>query len=367
MFRFPFRPLPGGCDRPAPTPAARKALAALAAGLAVAAVAGCHSDEITRYRVPREEKSIHRLLGAIIPHDDKVWFVKLDGPDEAVKGQQGPFEGFVKSVHFPAGGQPALAWKAPEGWKEVKSNKADRVATFEVGPPEHPLEVAVTAFPKVGQMGSVLANVNRWRGQLGLPEIAEDELPKTTRQLKLDGAEATVVDLAGSGPGRMALRRQPVEDRPHARERALERPRLTYKTPPGWKEMPGGGFRLAAFRVTEGDESAVVTVIPLAGAAGDLLGNVNRWRKEVELPPVGAADLDREVQHLKAAGADAQYVDVTGEKAGKRQRILVAFLPREGQTWFFKMTGPADLVGRQKAAFEAFVASVQFGGGGNDQ
>jgi hypothetical protein len=32
-------------------------------------------------------------------------------------------------------------------------------------------------------------------------------------------------------------------------------------------------------------------------------------------------------------------------------------------TWFIKMRGPADLVGRQLAAFEAFLKSVRFDGG----
>ena len=43
--------------------------------------------------------------------------------------------------------------------------------------------------------------------------------------------------------------------------------------------------------------------------------------------------------------------------------VLAAGLPHAGDTWFFKMTGPAELVGRQKSAFEAFVTSVKFDGG----
>ena len=33
--------------------------------------------------------------------------------------------------------------------------------------------------------------------------------------------------------------------------------------------------------------------------------------------------------------------------------------PEEQKTWFFKMTGPVDLVGRQKQNFEAFLKSFQ--------
>ena len=57
-------------------------------------------------------------------------------------------------------------------------------------------------------------------------------------------------------------------------------------------------------------------------------------------------------------------MDLTGPaQSGISQRMLGVGLPHGGATWFFKMTGPADLVGKQKAAFEAFVKSVKFDGG----
>jgi hypothetical protein len=34
-----------------------------------------------------------------------------------------------------------------------------------------------------------------------------------------------------------------------------------------------------------------------------------------------------------------------------------------GQSWFVKLTGPADLVGQQQSAFEAFVKSLRFEAG----
>ena len=40
--------------------------------------------------------------------------------------------------------------------------------------------------------------------------------------------------------------------------------------------------------------------------------------------------------------------------------MLVVIAPHGGRTWFFKMTGPADLAAKKKPAFEAFVKSVRF-------
>ena len=49
-----------------------------------------------------------------------------------------------------------------------------RLATYMIPTEAGDQEVAVTRFP--GQVGGVLANINRWRGQMGLQPIAEPEL-----------------------------------------------------------------------------------------------------------------------------------------------------------------------------------------------
>ena len=41
-------------------------------------------------------------------------------------------------------------------------------------------------------------------------------------------------------------------------------------------------------------------------------------------------------------------------------RILATIVTRGNQVWFFKLMGPADVVGNQKAAFEEFLKSVRF-------
>ncbi len=65
---------------------------------------------------------------------------------------------------------------------------------------------------------------------------------------------------------------------------------------------------------------------------------------------------------MNVGGSPGQYVDLTGPESAGGLRILAVMVPREKTTWFFKMRGPADLVGRQKSAFEAFVGSVRFTG-----
>jgi hypothetical protein len=120
-------------------------------------------------------------------------------------------------------------------------------------------------------------------------------------------------------------------------------------------------MRWAGFRVVEENQSAEVTIVPLAGSAGGMLANVKRWRGQANLEPISEEQLRKEIQSLEVDGKPAYYADLTGpEMDGARQRILAVGAEHGEQTWFFKMKGPADLVGKQKAAFEAFVRSVRF-------
>lgn len=126
--------------------------------------------------------------------------------------------------------------------------------------------------------------------------------------------------------------------------------------------MPdSSGMRAAGFLAGSGAVKAEMTAIPLAGAAGGLVPNVNRWRSQIDLEPVDEAQLKREVQPITISGISGQLFDMTGpESAGpKRERILVALVEHGGKTWFFKMKGPVDVVAAQKSAFEEFMKSVQ--------
>ncbi len=69
-----------------------------------------------------------------------------------------------------------------------------------------PLELSVTALPNTGSNDAdyLLVNVNRWRNQLRMPPITAAELPAESTEIKLDGATATLVNLAGHAkPGGM--------------------------------------------------------------------------------------------------------------------------------------------------------------------
>jgi hypothetical protein len=50
----------------------------------------------------------------------------------------------------------------------------------------------------VGDGGGLMANFNRWRGQLGLAPVGETDLTKQVQALDVPGTKATLADISGT-------------------------------------------------------------------------------------------------------------------------------------------------------------------------
>ena len=49
-----------------------------------------------------------------------------------------------------------------------------------------------------GDGGGLAANVNRWRNQLGLPNLSDPELAKAAKTIETSGGKASVVEMSGT-------------------------------------------------------------------------------------------------------------------------------------------------------------------------
>ncbi|MFT3788342.1 MAG: hypothetical protein QM770_19585 [Tepidisphaeraceae bacterium] len=93
-----------------------------------------------------------------------------------------------------ADGAAGLRWKLPAGWERLPDTSQMRVATFRATKGE-PLEIALSRFP--GNTGGLLANVNRWRQQVGLPAIAEDTLSAELHAIETNSLQGHTMRLRG--------------------------------------------------------------------------------------------------------------------------------------------------------------------------
>jgi hypothetical protein len=69
------------------------------------------------------------------------------------------------------------------------------LAKYSVAEGDTSADITISFFP--GEVGGVLANVNRWRGMVGLPPLATDGLDKATESLDVPGGKAILVDVNG--------------------------------------------------------------------------------------------------------------------------------------------------------------------------
>ena len=134
---------------------------------------------------------------------------------------------------------------------------------------------------------------------------------------------------------------------------------ISWAVPEGWTQQEGQGPRFATLVAGEGDERVEVTITRFPGDVGGVLANVNRWRGQIGLGPVGEDELKDQTTEIEVDGQTALMVDMTGEGADAK-RLAAAMIRRGDQTWFVKMMGPSEAVGAQREALEAFVKSIDF-------
>lgn len=345
----------------------------------LALLAGCERKDITVHTVPPEkEPAAKSAAGASMP---------------AAGGSQ-----FAHP-----------AWKVPAGW-ETQAGDQMRVGLFSIKGASNQT-AQVTVIPLAGMAGGELANVNRWRSQVGLEAVAEAQLAALQEKVQIGKEPASLYDFVGTAPGADGKTRIMVaasiqggtswffkmtgadelvqQQKPEFKEflksvsfdaaaaqaaapspaaftpppgvmppmaaPALAKP--AWKVPTHWKEQPPGKMQLAKFTIEDAAAKAEVTVSAFPGAVGGLFANVNRWRGQLDLPLLGKQEeLTNYISTLSIKGVEGQWVDMTA--SNKTNRLMVFLATREGQTWFYKLSGEANLAGREKDVLVRFVESA---------
>ncbi len=134
---------------------------------------------------------------------------------------------------------------------------------------------------------------------------------------------------------------------------------IKWSLPKGWSEAAGGGtMRFATFKAPyAGKLEATVVVLP--GPAGGELANVNRWRGQIGLPAMDEASLAKSRAVLKTKAGALNVYDFTSEGQAKSRLVAGYISTPDGNTWFLKMTGDADPVGKAKPDFMTILGSVR--------
>lgn len=385
----------------------------LCLALLVVSSAACkrESQEIKTYKVARETSAPE--TPAADPH------AGMPGMMPGGTAGADPHAGLTAEQLVAAGsGMPAgpeFTDSPPAHWKKLPLTPMLLVKYQIEG--ENGATVDVTFSTLRSAPGGLLANVNRWRGQLDQSPIDDAALKQNSQTVKTGFGDGLLVEIEGLAPtgdakkdgrligaiaeagpsawffkmrGNSALAaaekanfiqwietvKSPmkggtvdipthgtppgpaVTPPPAAASVAAGDGSLTWQVPDGWTLAPtGASMRYATLNIVGADGAkgeVVVTHFP--GDVGGDLANVNRWRQQVALPPVDEAGLAPLISKLTAGPKTMSLIDVTGPKV----RCAAGWTRHGAETWFFKFTGPDTLVGTEKAKFTAFLESIRF-------
>jgi hypothetical protein len=124
-------------------------------------------------------------------------------------------------------------------------------------------------------------------------------------------------------------------------------------------------MRVASYRVKGKDgKMADISVVPIPGAAGSDIDNVNRWLGQLGLARVSEAEFGKLGEKVQVGGEEGKLYDMAGQNAasGDKNRMIAAIVRRPDGAWFFKMVGDDALVAEQKSAFVDYLKSFSFPG-----
>lgn len=147
--------------------------------------AGCRDTQVAHYRVDKSPLAPSASASASAASPAPAPVATAPTAATTAPGSLGPAAAPADS---------ALHWTAPAHWT-AQPTTGVRVATYSVVGDGGTAELAVTRFP--GAVGGELANLNRWRGQVGLPPWTEAERDAAVRRLTVNGLAVTVSDFTG--------------------------------------------------------------------------------------------------------------------------------------------------------------------------
>jgi hypothetical protein len=138
-------------------------------------LAACQREEVTHFRIAKTAAA-----PAVIQAPQQR-------PSEAAPGLE------------PARPDSGLAWTLPKGWTQ-STGGGMRYATLK--PANSGVEVSVVVLP--GEAGGEVANVNRWRGQLGAAPLDEKSASAARAVVQTQAGPFALYDF--QGPGAKATR-----------------------------------------------------------------------------------------------------------------------------------------------------------------
>jgi len=132
---------------------------------------------------------------------------------------------------------------------------------------------------------------------------------------------------------------------------------IHWTVPNHWEVRPASSMRIGSF-LTHGQNKQPIdiSIVSLAGTAGGLTANINRWAGQLGLSPLSKTELATVTTTQKINSHTVTIVELTNNTT----RLLTAIIPHKDTQYFIKVTGDNTAVKQEKRHFLNFVESISF-------
>lgn len=152
--------------------------------LAAFALTACEKAEPISYKIPKEDRSVV-MPGTPANHP----------PIPEAASNEGNGMRVLPGMQDAANKAGEVSFSVPDGWEELVPSGI-RKANLKVSDDSGSGELTVLTFP--GDVGGTLANINRWRGQIGLENISEADLADVAQAYSISNHKGLYVRLEGA-------------------------------------------------------------------------------------------------------------------------------------------------------------------------
>ncbi len=278
-----------------------------------------------------------RLMAAVVPDGKQVWAFEIFGPPQIVASHRERFLAFLKTVELNKSEPPKtqLEWKLPDGWS--KNGESGSAAILLLGKDEEALSMMIMPLGEA-RPDTVSTLMDYWAWKVGLGQLSKKARKAGLKEIQISGRKAYLIDL-----------QKPAE--------AFKDSEISYTIPDGWKQLPPGPIYKSSFEISQGEAAAKVSIVSLP-ANNNLVANVNRWGKQLELPMEVATKAFASAKPLTVDNRPGKLVEL--HNPNTKTRIVVAVVTQGNKDWYFKMMGDANIVEMQHKTFKDFLKTVQF-------
>ena len=124
--------------------------------------------------------------------------------------------------------------------------------------------------------------------------------------------------------------------------------------PEGWKEVPPSGMRKISYTIA----NSTIDFYAITLGIGDITSNVNRWRKQVDLPEQSTEEILSYAKELNASGIPVKYFELINKDINKG--ILAAIIDLNSIYWFFTAKGNVEELNTHSSDIQRFINSIYF-------